>query len=121
MERITDRKTKKCALYKPTISKALKGLEEKGYITINKGNARAGTKDTYTLNPTKLNADNSFRISYFINILVILVCSPSFKRSSCIFFNEYISIVPLNSCPSKFKVDVYIFITYFLLAMHTIS
>ena len=71
IERITDRKTKKCALTKKYVSKALKGLEEKGYITINKGNARAGTKDTYTLNPTKLNADNSFRISYFINILVI--------------------------------------------------
>lgn len=71
MERITDRKTKKCALSKPIISKTLKGLEEKGYIKINKGNARQGIKDTYTLNKAKLNADNSFKITYFINILVI--------------------------------------------------
>lgn len=71
IERITDRKTKKCALSKPTISKALKGLEEKGYIKINKGNSRQGIKDTYVLNKTKTNAENSFRISYFINILVI--------------------------------------------------
>lgn len=50
MERITDRKTKKCALYKPTISKALKGLKEKGYISINKGNTRQDFYYEYKLN-----------------------------------------------------------------------
>ena len=71
MERITDRKTKKCALSKTIISKTLKKKKKKGYIKINKGNARQGIKDTYTLNKAKLNADNSFKITYFINILVI--------------------------------------------------
>ena len=71
MERITDRKTKKCALSKKTILNTLKSLEEKGYITINKGNTRQGIRDTYVLNKAKLNADNSFKITYFINILVI--------------------------------------------------
>lgn len=71
IERITDRKTKKCALSKPTISKALKGLEDKGYITITKGNSRQGIKDTYKLNDKKVTPENSFKMSYFINILVI--------------------------------------------------
>lgn len=71
IERITDRKTKKCALSDKHTRIALKGLEEKGYISINKGYKKEGIKDTYILNPTKLNADNSFRISYFANILVI--------------------------------------------------
>lgn len=71
IERITDRKTKKCALSKPTILKSLKGLEEKEYITITKGNARKGIKDIYSLNSKKVTQDNSFKMSYFINILVI--------------------------------------------------
>ena len=71
IERITDRKTKKCALTKKYVQSALKSLEEKGYISINKGYKKDGIKDTYILNPTKLNADNSFKISYLINILVI--------------------------------------------------
>lgn len=71
IERITHRKTKKCALSKPTIAKALKGLEEKGYITIEKGNARLGIKDTYKLNTKKVTPENSIKMSYFINILVI--------------------------------------------------
>ncbi len=71
IERITDRKTKKCALSKKTILNTLKSLEEKDYISISKGNTRQGIKDTYILNPTKLNTDNSFKISYFANILVI--------------------------------------------------
>lgn len=71
IERITDRKTKKCALSKPTISKTLKSLEEKEYISINKGYKKEGVKDTYTLNPTKLNADNSLKISYMLNLSVI--------------------------------------------------
>lgn len=71
IERITDRKTKKPALSKPTISKALKGLEDKGYISIVKGNARKGIKDTYLINEKKVTPENSFRMSYFINILVI--------------------------------------------------
>lgn len=71
MERITYRKTKKCALSKPTISKALKSLEEKGFITITKGNTRQGIKDTYSINANKIVIENSFKMSYFINILVI--------------------------------------------------
>lgn len=71
IERITDRKTKKCALSKPTILKALKGLEDKGYINIEKGNSRKGIKDTYKLNAKKVTSENSIRMSYFINILVI--------------------------------------------------
>lgn len=68
---ITDRKTKKVALSKPTILKALKGLEEKEYITITKGNSRKGIKDIYSLNDKKITLENSFKMSYFINILVI--------------------------------------------------
>lgn len=71
IERITDRKTKKCALSKPTILKALKGLEEKEYITITKGNARKGIKDIYSINEKKITPENSFKMSYFINILVV--------------------------------------------------
>lgn len=71
IERITDRKTKKCALSKPTLSKALKSLEEKEYISIVKGNSRKGIKDTYKLNAKKVTSENSIRMSYFINILVI--------------------------------------------------
>ena len=71
IERITDRKTKKPALSKPTLSKALKGLEDKGYISITKGNARLKIKDTYSINDKKITAENSFKMSYFINILVI--------------------------------------------------
>ena len=50
MERITDRKTKKCALSKKTILNTLKSLEEKGYITINKGNTRQDFYYEYKLN-----------------------------------------------------------------------
>lgn len=71
MERITYRKTKKCALSKPTISKALKSLEEKGFITITKGNTRLGIKDTYRINSKKVTIENSFRMSYMINLLVV--------------------------------------------------
>lgn len=71
MERITYRKTKKCALSKPTISKALKSLEEKGFITITKGNARLGIKDIYSINTNKIVIENSFRMSYMINLLVV--------------------------------------------------
>lgn len=71
MERITDRKTKKPALSKPTISKVLKSLEKKEFITITKGNARLGIKDIYSINANKIVIENSFKMSYFINILVI--------------------------------------------------
>ena len=71
IERITDRKTKKSALSKPTIVKALKGLEDKGYISIEKGNSRQGIKDTYKLNTKKVTSENSIKMSYFINILVV--------------------------------------------------
>lgn len=71
MERITYRKTKKCALSKPTISKALKSLEEKEFITITKGNTRLGIKDTYRINSKKVTIENSFRMSYMINLLVV--------------------------------------------------
>ena len=71
IERITDRKTKKCALSKPTLSKTLKSLEEKGYISVVKGNSRKGIKDTYKLNAKKVTSENSIKMSYFINILVI--------------------------------------------------
>lgn len=71
IERITDRKTKKCALSKPTIVKTLKSLEEKGYITIEKGAKKLGIKDTYKLNAKKVTPENSIKMSYFINILVI--------------------------------------------------
>lgn len=71
IERITDRKTKKCALSKPTLVKALKGLEEKGYISVVKGAKKLGVKDTYKLNAKKVTSENSIKMSYFINILVI--------------------------------------------------
>ena len=71
MERITDRKTKKPALSRPTLLKALKGLEDKGYISIVKGVKKLGIKDTYKINAKKINDDNSFKMSYLINVLVI--------------------------------------------------
>lgn len=71
MERITDRKTKKPALSIKYVRNALKGLEEKGYISIVKGNTRQGIKDTYSINAKKVTPENSFRMSYMINILVI--------------------------------------------------
>ena len=71
MERITDRKTKKPALSRPTLLKALKRLEDKGYISIVKGVKKLGIKDTYKINAEKINDDNRFKMSYLINVLVI--------------------------------------------------
>lgn len=70
-ERITDRKTNKCALGINTLRKSLKGLEDKGYISICKGSKKHGIKDTYAINRTKITNENSFRMSYFINLCVI--------------------------------------------------
>lgn len=62
IERITDRKTKKPALSKPTISKALKGLEDKGYISIVKGSKRQGVKDIYKLTNVETNRVKLFKV-----------------------------------------------------------
>ena len=71
IERITCRKTKKCALSLKSVRNALKSLEEKGYISIDKGAKKLGIKDTYKVNEKKVTIENSFRMSYMVNILVI--------------------------------------------------
>lgn len=73
MELITDRKTGKQALNPRTVTKALKELadKDKEYIIINKGNPRKGIKDTYKINPKKIDDTNTFRLTYFINLAVI--------------------------------------------------
>lgn len=73
MELITDRKTGKQALTEKYVRKALKELadKDKEYIIINKGNPRKGIKDTYTINPKKTDNNNTFRLTYFINLAVI--------------------------------------------------
>lgn len=71
MELITDRKTGKQALNSRTVRKALKELADKEYIIINKGNPRKGIKDTYKINPKKIDNTNTFRLTYFINLAVI--------------------------------------------------
>ena len=71
MELITDRKTGKQALNSRTVRKALKELADKEYIIINKGNPRQGIKDTYKINPKKIDNTNTFRLTYFINLAVI--------------------------------------------------
>ena len=56
---------KKCRLSKPTLIKTLKSLEEKGYIEVKKGNARAKIKDTYKLTSKLYNIkeENDIKIS----------------------------------------------------------
>lgn len=73
MELITDRKTGKQALTEKYVRKALKELadKDKEYIIINKGNPRKGIKDTYKINPKKIDDTNTFRLTYFINLAVI--------------------------------------------------
>lgn len=71
IERITCRKTKKCALSLKSVRNALKSLEDKGFITITKGAKKLGIKDIYKINEKKVTIENSFRMSYMVNILVI--------------------------------------------------
>lgn len=71
MNLITDRKTGKLALTINTVRKALRGLEEKQYITIDKGAKRLGIKDIYKINPKQLTDTNNLRVSYLINLAVI--------------------------------------------------
>lgn len=71
MESITDRETNKSALTLKTLRETLKGLEDKEYIEIIKGNSRQGIKDTYKVNQKKVTIDNSFKVTYFINLAVI--------------------------------------------------
>lgn len=71
IERITCRKTKKCALSLKSVRNALKSLEEKGFISVVKGTKKLGIKDTYKINTKKVTIENSFKMSYMVNILVI--------------------------------------------------
>lgn len=71
IERITCRKTKKCALSLKSVRNALKSLEEKGFISVVNGAKKLGIKDIYKINEKKVTIENSFRMSYMVNILVI--------------------------------------------------
>ena len=71
LERITNRKTKTCVMNKDTVRRVLKALEEKNIIEVVKGNKRQGIADSYNLKRKNLTDNNSFKVSYFINILVI--------------------------------------------------
>lgn len=71
IERITCRKTKKCALSLKSVRNALKSLEDKGFISVVNGAKKLGIKDIYKINEKKATIENSFRMSYMVNILVI--------------------------------------------------
>lgn len=71
IERITCRKTKKCALSLKSVRNALKSLEEKGFISVVNGAKKLGIKDIYKINEKKVTIENSFRMSYMVNILVV--------------------------------------------------
>lgn len=68
---ITDRKTKKSAISERTLKDTIKGLLEREYIEVVKGNKKLGVSDKYKINIKKNTEDNSFKVTYFINIMVI--------------------------------------------------
>ena len=68
---ITDRKRKEVVFSEKTLITILKGLIDKEYIEVNKGNKRVGVQDTYKLTDKKVNELTSFKITYFINLAVI--------------------------------------------------
>lgn len=60
---ITDKNTNKCALSINTLRKSLKGLEDKGYISIIKGSKRKGIKDIYKLIDIETNRIKLFKVN----------------------------------------------------------
>lgn len=65
------KKIKNVAMSEKTLRDTLKELLENDYITRQKGNARAGIKDTYKVNAVRCKVDKQFTISYFTTLAVI--------------------------------------------------
>ena len=65
------KKIKNVAMSEKTLRDTLKELLENDYITRQKGNARAGIKDTYKVNEVRCKVDKQFTISYFTTLAVI--------------------------------------------------
>lgn len=64
-------KIKNVAMSEKTLRDTLKELLENDYISMNKGNARAGIPHTYKINMVRSKIDKEFTISYFATLAVI--------------------------------------------------
>ena len=62
---------KKCRLSKPTYTKTLNSLVDKGIITVVKGNSRKGEENFYKINPIKCKEDNKINVSYLATSMCI--------------------------------------------------
>lgn len=64
-------KIKNVAMGEKTLRDTLKELLENDYISMNKGNARAGIPHTYKINTVRCKVDKEYTISYFATLAVI--------------------------------------------------
>ncbi|GAA0093436.1 hypothetical protein UT300009_34670 [Paraclostridium bifermentans] len=64
-------KVKNIAMSEKTLRDTLKELLEHDYISVVKGNARAGVKDKYKVNTVRCKVDKEYTISYFATLAVI--------------------------------------------------
>lgn len=64
-------KVKNIAMSEKTLRDTLKDLLENDYISVVKGNARAGVKDKYKVNTVRCKVDKEYTISYFATLAVI--------------------------------------------------
>ena len=62
---------KKCRLSDKTIIETLKSLEDKGIITVTKGNARQGIEHFYTINTIRSKEEEKINISYLATSMCI--------------------------------------------------
>lgn len=64
-------KVKNIVMSEKTLRDTIKELLSNDYISVTKGNARAGIKDTYKVNTVRCKIDKEFTISYFATLSVI--------------------------------------------------
>lgn len=62
---------KKCRLSDKTIIETLKSLEDKGIITVTKGNARQGIEHFYTINTIRSKEEEKINVSYLATSMCI--------------------------------------------------
>ena len=66
---ITIKKKKKCRLSRPTLLKALEGLSDKGYVTVEKCNSKTG--DFYKLVRLRCKIEETVQVSYLATVMCI--------------------------------------------------
>lgn len=66
---ITIKKKKKCRLSRPTLLKALEGLADKGYVTVEKCNSKTG--DFYKLVKLRCKIEETVQVSYLATVMCI--------------------------------------------------